>query len=449
MSDRERAPDGRRILNVSGLLEAGRSVLESEIGPVWVEAEVFEYRGPHRGSGHRYFKLRDDNASMSAILWRGVADSALSSELRDGQKVLVRGSFDIYAARGTLSFVLDRVEDRGAGNLAQRFEEMKRKLQMEGLFDPERKRVIPERVRQVVLITGADSAAEADVLHVFRSQPNPVRVLVRHARVQGEGAVPDLLAALKEAVSISPDLIMLSRGGGSMEDLWAFNEEALVRAVAACEIPVISAVGHEVDFSLCDFVADERAITPTAGAQRIVAPWVEGMDQMQVLGRRLTRCAVQFTSDAKSALRNQADLVGAMQRFLRDKKTSFERGMQSFTAQHPAQRLERQGLRLRHAEQRLMAGVEGRLHMGRVRLQRQAGELASASPKTAMELHKAGLSKASARLEAGNPEGLLNRGYALVKAEGHDGFLRDPRAAPQGTAIRIQLAKGDLRARVE
>lgn len=449
MAGIERAPDGRRILNVSGLLEAGRSVLESEIGPVWVEAEVFEYRGPHRGSGHRYFKLRDDNASMSAILWRGVADRALSSELRDGQKVLVRGSFDIYAARGTLSFVLDRVEDRGAGNLAQRFEEMKRKLQMEGLFDPERKRVIPERVRQVVLITGAGSAAEADVLHVFENQANPVQVLVRHARVQGEGAVSELLTALKEAASIDPDLILLSRGGGSMEDLWAFNEEALVRAVAACPVPVISAVGHEIDFTLCDFVADERAITPTAGAQRIVAPWVEGIEQMQVLGQRLARCAHQLTANAKSALRHQADLAGSMQRFLRDKKTRLERGLQSFTAQHPAQRLERQGLRLRHAEQRLMAGVEGRLHMQRVRLQKQARGLSTASPKTQINLYQAGLSKASARLKAGNPEGLLDRGYALVKAEGQDGFLRDPGAAPEGTAIHIQLAKGDLRARVE
>ena len=445
----DRAPDGSRILNVSGLLEAGRSVLESEIGPVWVEAEVFEYRGPHRGSGHRYFKLRDDNASMSAILWRGVAERAMSSELSDGQKVLVRGSFDIYAARGTLSFVLDHVEDRGAGNLAQRFEEMKRKLQMEGLFDPEQKQVIPERVRQVVLITGAGSAAEADVLHVFAAQPNPVHVLVRHARVQGVGAVTDLIAALKEATSIEPDLILLSRGGGSMEDLWAFNEEPLVRAVAACKVPVISAVGHEVDFTLCDFVADERAITPTAGAQRIVAPWVEGIEQMQQLGHRLGRCAQRLTGEARTSLRHQAGLVGSMKRFLRDKKTDFQRGMQGFTAQHPAQKLERQGLRLRHIEQRLMAGIEGRLQKSRVRLQKEARGMASASPKAAIGLHKAALGKASARLKAGNPEGLLERGYALVKAEGQDGFLRDPESAPQGTAIRVQLAKGDLRARVE
>ena len=449
MSDRDRAPDGRRILNVSGLLEAGRSVLESEIGSVWVEAEVFEYRGPHRGSGHRYFKLRDDRASMSAILWRGVAERALSSELRDGQKVLVRGSFDIYAARGTLSFVLDRVEDRGAGNLAQRFEEMKQKLQQEGLFEPERKQTIPERVRRVVLITGAGSAAEADVLHVFQNHANPVQVFVRHARVQGEGAVPDLLAALKEAASIHPDLILLSRGGGSMEDLWAFNEEVLVRAVAACKIPVISAVGHEVDFTLCDFVADERSITPTAGAQRIVAPWVESIEQLQVFGRRLARCGHQFTADAKFALRHQADLKGAMQRFLRIKKTSFAQGMQRFTAQHPAQRMERQGLRLRHAEQRLIASMDGCLHLKRVRLEKQVRGLASASPQTAIGLHKAALSKASARLKAGNPEGLLDRGYALVKVAGQEGFLRDPNSAPEGTAIRIQLAKGDLRARVE
>jgi len=445
----QRAPDGRRILNVSGLLEAGRSVLESGIGSVWVEAEVFEYRGAHRGSGHRYFKLRDDHASLSAILWRGVAERALTCELRDGQKVLVRGSFDIYAARGTLSFVLDHVEDRGAGNLAQRFEMMKQKMQAEGLFDTERKRPLPQRTRQVVLITGAGSAAEADVLHVFAQHRHPVQVLVRHARVQGDAAVPDLIAALQEAQSIHPDLIMLSRGGGSMEDLWAFNEEELVRAVAACKVPILSAVGHEVDFTLCDFVADERAITPTAGAQRIIAPWLEALEDMASLGARLGRCARQLTGGAVTSLRHQADLEGAMRRFLREKKTEFEQGMQRLLAQQPQQRLQRQGLRLHHVEQRLLAAVDGGLHKKRVRLQQTARGLAAASPATAMRLRRADLDKASARLEAGNPEGLLGRGYALIKAEGQDGFLRDPSAAPEGTALRIQVAKGDLRARVE
>ena len=424
----ERAPDGKRILSVSGLLEAGRSVLETGIGPVWVEAEIFEYRGPHHGSGHSYFKLRDGHASLSAILWRGVAARALTCELEEGKRVLVRGRFDIYAARGTLSFVLDHVEDRGAGDLAQRFEELKLQMQGEGLFDAARKTVIPAMPRRLVLITGGGSAAEADVLHVFDQECHPIQVLVRQARVQGEGAVPDLLQALEEAVAVSPDLILLSRGGGSLEDLWAFNEEALVRAVAACPIPVISAVGHEVDFTLCDFVADERAITPTAGAQRILRGWLDFVEDLSALGNRLARCGGPFLVRHRHRL---------------DRETS------RMLAQQPAQRLERQRMRCRHAEQRLIAAAQGSAGNTRAQVQRLGRRLAAGGPGSKIRLHGAVLEKASARLKAGNPEGLLDRGYALVKAEGQEHFLRDPATAPAGTGLRIQVAKGVLDARVE
>lgn len=428
MAAAERAPDGKRILSVSGLLEAGRSVLETEIGPVWVEAEVFEYRGPHHGSGHSYFKLRDAHASLSAILWRGVAARALTCELEEGKRVLVRGRFDIYAARGTLSFVLDHVEDRGAGDLAQRFEELKCRLQGEGLFDTARKTAIPTMPKRLVLITGGGSAAEADVLHVFEQERHPIQVLVRQTRVQGEGAVSDLLCALQEAVAVRPDLILLSRGGGSLEDLWSFNEEDLVRAVAACPIPVISAVGHEVDFTLCDFVADERAITPTAGAQRILAGWMDFAENLSTLGNRLARCGGPF-------------LVGHRHR--------LDRGTSRILAQQPLQRLERQRLRCRYAEQRLVAAAHGGAEGARAQVQRLGRGLAAAGPRSRIRLYGARLEKASARLEAGNPEGLLERGYALVKAEGQERFLRDPSAAPAGTGLRIQVAKGALDARVE
>lgn len=459
MTPADRAPDGKRILSVSGLLETARSVLEMDVGSVWVEAEVFEYRGPHRGSGHSYFKLRDADSTLSAILWRGVAARALQCELQEGQKVLVRGRFDIYAARGTLSFVLDHVEDRGSGDLAARFEQLRRSLQEEGLFDPERKQAIPERVRQVVLITGRDSAAEADVLHVFEGERHPVHVLVRHARVQGEGAMFDIIKGLEEAASIGPDLILLSRGGGSLEDLWAFNEESLVRAIAACPIPVMSAVGHEVDFTLCDFVADARAITPTAGAQAIIAPWVEGVENLASLGWRLGQQGKRLCQPARQALRHQADPVAAMSRYLQSQRSRFEKLTRRLLAQAPEQKVARQMLRCRHAEQRLMAAMEGGLHRRRAQLTGESRALFGASPKAGLRLLQARLDKASARLQAGNPEGLLERGYALVSLAQEEGakaskskkakFLRDPQDAPEGSKLRIQLAKGELDARVE
>lgn len=461
MKPADRAADGKRILSVSGLLETARSVLEMDIGPVWVEAEVFEYRGPHRGSGHTYFKLRDQDATLSAILWRGVAARALQCELQEGMKVLVRGRFDIYAARGTLSFVLDHVEDRGAGDLAARFERLRRSLQAEGLFDADSKKPLPERPRRVVLITGRDSAAEADALHVFEGQPHPVRILLRHARVQGDGAVPDLIAALEDAAAVGPDLVMLSRGGGSLEDLWAFNEEALVRAVAACPIPVLSAVGHEVDFTLCDFAADERAITPTAGAQRILGPWVETYEELASLGWRLCQQGKRLCDPARQALRHQAAPELAMRRFLQEQRARFEKLTRRLLAQAPEQKVARQALRCRHAEQRLLAAMEGGLHRRRAGLQAEARALVAASPRSGMQLLEARLGKASARLQAGNPEGLLERGYALVSVAAEDDaaagepagapgrFLRDPKDAPEGTRLRIQVAKGRLDARVE
>jgi exodeoxyribonuclease VII large subunit len=415
-------------MSVSGLLETARSVLETDIGPVWLEAEVFEYRGPHRGSGHYYFKLRDSNATVSAIMWRGVAQRALKGELKEGQQVLVRGRFDIYSARGTLSFVLDHVEGIGAGDLSARFEQLKKDLQAEGLFAAERKRPLPELPQCIVVITGKDSAAEADILHTFAASAAPMHILLKHARVQGEGAAGELLFALEAAARIKPDLILLSRGGGSLEDLWAFNEESLVRAIAACPIPVVSAVGHEVDFTLCDFVADHRAITPTDGAQTISEGWVLAREQVMRLG---------------------ATLPDGLQRLMREKHFELNRSMRAFLAQAPARRVERTRVRFHHAEQRLCSAMTARLLSVRTRLQRNGRRLLNAGPHARLQRAAAVIDKASARLQAGDPRALLARGYALVQVEGEGSFLRDPEQVASGALLDIQLAAGKLAARVE
>ena len=415
-------------MSVSGLLESARSVLETDIGPAWIEAEVFEYRGPHRGSGHYYFKLRDADATVSAILWRGVAQRALQGELQEGQKVLVRGRFDIYSARGTLSFVLDHVEGIGAGDLSARFEQLKKDLHAEGLFDAERKRPIPERPHRIVVITGKDSAAEADILHTFAENAAPIHILVKHARVQGEGAAGELVFALEKAISVKPDLILFSRGGGSLEDLWAFNEESLVRAIAACPIPVMSAVGHEVDFTLCDFVADNRAITPTDGAQAISAGWVFARAQVRRLG---------------------SALPDGIQRLMREKHFDLNRAMRSFLAQAPARRVDRVRVRFHHAEQRLCTAATASLTSKHARLQRNGRRLLQSGPLARLQHAAAAMDKASARLEAGDPRALLARGYALVQVEGGGNFLRDPKQVAAGVLLDIQLAAGKLAARVE
>jgi exodeoxyribonuclease VII large subunit len=415
-------------MSVSGLLEAARSILETDIGPVWMEAEVFEYRGPHRGSGHYYFKLRDTEATVSAIMWRGVAARAMKADLQEGQKVLVRGRFDIYSARGTLSFVLDHVEEIGAGDLSARFEQLKKQLHGEGLFDAERKRELPERPQRIVVITGKDSAAEADILRTFEDGGAPIHILMSHVRVQGEGAAGEIVAALDQAGHIGADMILLSRGGGSLEDLWAFNEESLVRAIAASPIPVMSAVGHEVDFTLSDFVADARAITPTDGACQVSAGWIEARQQTQALA---------------------SELPAALKGLLREKHHQLNRAMRAFLAQAPSRRVERARVRFGHAEQALCQAAQAQVSRGQERLRRAARRLLHAGPQQGLQRMIGCLEKASAQLEAGDPRALLARGYALVQVEGESAFVRDPAHLEVGTLLAIQLAAGKLGARVE
>lgn len=421
---------GPRALTVSGLLETARSVLEGEVGRVRVEGEVFEYRGPH-ASGHYYFKLRDAGASVPVILWRGSAPRALKCRLEEGMKVVVEASFDIYLQRGSLSLILHRVEESGRGDLAARFERLKARLQAEGLFDPASKRVLPERPRRVVIITGRDSAAEADILHSIRARPRALQVHLRYARVQGEGAAEELVAALQDAAATRPDLILLSRGGGSLEDLWAFNEEVLVRAVHACPVPVLSAVGHELDFTLCDFAADGRAITPTAGACEVVRGWQEAAETMQELAAELEAC--------------MAERLQRWQRLL-------ERRRHRLALQSPSQRLERLRSRFHHAEQTLQVAGERLVSPRREACRGKAWRLLRQGPEDRLQRLSARLEMARARLTAGDPRQLLQRGYALVERvdaeDGEHGYLRTSAGLLVGQGVRVQLAEGHFRAEV-
>jgi exodeoxyribonuclease VII large subunit len=418
----------RTVVGVSGLLEGARAALEDGVGEAWVEGEVFEYRGAHR-SGHSYFKLRDRDATVSVILWRGVAARALQCELQEGMQVLAHGHFDIYAPRGTLSFVLDHVEALGAtGDLARRFEELKRLLRSEGLFDGARKRQVPQRPRRVVLITGRDSAAEADVLRTLRGSCAPVHVLVRHATVQGRGAAQELVQALDDAVAVGPDVVLLARGGGSLEDLWAFNEESLVRAVAACPVPIVCAVGHETDVTLCDFAADHRAITPTAGAATLAEGWLQARERVADEGEALMAAA----GDAIAARRHALD-----------------RALRGYLAQSPARRLDRARMAVGGAEQRLLQTGASGLREARRRAQQAARRIERSGPARRTERVRSRLEAFDERLQAANPLGLLQRGYAVVEVEGKEGYLRDPAEVTSGDRLHVRVAAGSVDARVE
>jgi exodeoxyribonuclease VII large subunit len=258
--------DGRaKALSVTELTQRLKALLESQIGTVWVEGEISNFR--RYGSGHCYFTLKDPSAQLSCVLWRANADR-LRFEPADGQKVLLHGKVSVYEPRGQYQLVVDRMELSGLGAMYAAFEALKAKLEAEGLFAAERKKPLPRFPRRIALVTSPSGAALRDMLRVILGRWPKVELVLAPTQVQGEGAAAQIAAAI-ELVNRAAcaDVMIVGRGGGSLEDLWAFNEEVVARAIHASRIPVVSAVGHEVDFTIADFVADVRAATPTAAGR--------------------------------------------------------------------------------------------------------------------------------------------------------------------------------------
>src|SRR6266850_4423156 len=264
-------PPARRVLTVSQLTSNVRTLLEKQVGQVWVSGELTNFRT--QTSGHIYFTLKDANAQLSCVLFRGelLANREL---LNDGQKVVLHGALTVYEPRGQYQLRVIAVELQGVGALQQKFERLKQKLQAEGLFATDRKRPIPSHPHCVGIVTSESGAAIRDVLHVVQRRHPALKLILASCRVQGVGAAEEIACAIallndwsaQGALARRVDVILVTRGGGSLEDLWAFNEEVVARAIFNSQIPIISAVGHEIDFTISDFVADLRAATPSAAA---------------------------------------------------------------------------------------------------------------------------------------------------------------------------------------
>lgn len=265
----------RRVWSVSELTAQVRRLLEQHLGTVWVGGEITNFS--QSAAGHCYFGLKDGVAQIQCVLFRGAGVSAaVRAALADGQKVIVQGEVSVYEARGQYQLVVRAVELQGVGALQAAFEQLKRKLAAEGLFAPERKRPVPRFPQRLGLVTSPAGAALRDVLHVIRRRQPGLEIILAPCRVQGEGAAAEIAAALSllNELHAAPDgvrldAILVTRGGGSLEDLWAFNEEVVARALAASVVPTVSAVGHEIDFTIADFVADLRAATPSAAAEQL------------------------------------------------------------------------------------------------------------------------------------------------------------------------------------
>jgi len=295
------------IYSVSEITRNIKTILEGRFPDFFLEAEISEFR--RHGSGHIYFTLKDSEALIPSVMWRSAAQS-LTVSPRVGDRVLCRGSISVYPPQGKYQFIAKTLRPAGTGDLFLAFEALKEKLRSEGLFDPARRAAIPAYPLHTAIISSPSGAALQDMLRVFRQDAPHIRISVYPARVQGEGSARQMIQQMQQIIASAdpPDLLILGRGGGSLEDLWEFNSEDLARQIAACPIPVISAVGHETDFSISDFVADHRASTPTAAAELCVRSWKEVPDILNYSESRFYDALLRVMD------RSRRDLDSLMQR---------------------------------------------------------------------------------------------------------------------------------------
>jgi exodeoxyribonuclease VII large subunit len=389
---------------VTDLTRYLRDLFDSDelLQDVWVQGEVSNLS--HPASGHLYFTLKDRNAALRCVMWRSNV-SRLTTLPREGEALEVHGAISIYEVSGQYQLYVDLIRPAGEGVLYQQFLQLKARLEAEGLFDPSRKRPIPALPACIGIVTSATGAALRDMLHTLRRRYPLVRVVLAPTAVQGDEAPPSIVAALQALnLQVHPDIILLARGGGSIEDLWAFNDERVARAIAASTAPVICGVGHETDFTIADFVADLRAPTPTAAAELATPDQLDLRAGLAELAERLERAILTALSSQRlslSTLRSRMD------------------------AHSPRLRLQTGRQRLDELIHRLNAGLEYRLKLERT--------------------HQAGLTQ---RLAALNPQAVLERGYAILTgAKGE--LIRSVRQVSPGDALRVHLSDGEFPARVE
>ena len=440
---REGRPSARPVLTVSELTAGIRDLLETAYGEVWVEGEISNCR--LWNTGHLYFTLKDPGAQLKAVMFKSSARS-LKFKPEDGLHVIIRGRLSVYDPKGEYQIVCEQLEPHGLGALQLAFDQLKRRLQSEGLFEAARKRPLPALPRKIGIVTSLDGAAIRDIINVLgRRYPN-AHLVIRPTRVQGEGAAADVAAGLAAIVRVEGiDVVIVGRGGGSAEDLWAFNEEIVARAIAASPVPVISAVGHESDVTIADFAADLRAPTPSAAAEIVVVRKEDFCTHIERLGGRLSgavRNAVARLDSRVHQLTGRPGFAGWPARLAL-------RGRHSAETTHA----------LRHAaraavHQRLRAYQALRLQLERFDLRRRLGAVrgrligVDGNLRTAVidRSHRAQtrFQACAARLESLSPLGVLGRGYAVVWDESRTHVIRDARETHPGDRLLVTLSRGEL-----
>src|SRR5438876_6598075 len=440
-------PLERRIWTVRDLVSTVRTHIEREYGDVWVEGEISNFRA--HDSGHLYFTLKDQNAQIRAVMFRSSA-RLLRFRPDDGMHIVLRGRVTIYEDRGELQISAEYLEPKGAGALQVAFEQLKAKLEAEGLFDSSRKKAIPVLPSRIGIVSSPQAAALRDILNILRRRHGSANVLIFPAQVQGEAAALEVSAGVRyfnKARNV--DVIIVARGGGSAEDLAAFNHEGLARAIAASQIPIISAIGHETDFTIIDFVADLRAPTPSAAAELVIRSRQEIEDQAEGLRLRLARAVRYRLLMARQVLTETAQhgafarmmgLINQRQQKLDDLSYRLEKAERKLIEQH-RRRWERASAAVRHYDaQRILASI-------RKELASQTANLA-AGMRNALVFQKSRLGRLQLQLQALSSVSILERGYALV-FDSSGKLVKSTAQVGIGDDISARLAQGTLTARVQ
>jgi len=416
---------GARAESVTEFTRRVKTLLEGGIRPGWVRGEVSNLRA--QASGHVYFSLKDAGAQLSAVLFRGDA-ARQTVKLRDGQQIVVYGEVSVYEARGQYQLIVRAIIEDGVGRLQQEFERLKKQLADEGLFAAEKKRPIPLMPAVVGFITSPTGAAVQDFMRILLRRGWRGRLVILPAKVQGEGAAAEMVAMLAAAQELGIfNLLVIGRGGGSLEDLWAFNEEPLVRAVAACTVPVISAVGHEIDFTLCDFAADVRAETPSGAAELISSNFIHCAERAGRAGEAM----VDAGEGAVERARERLDHARSRLRLLT-----------------PSAQIEQGFLRLDDFSNRLAAALRSTVQARRQQLGEIRARLAQASPETRVQLGSHQLLSLYKRLQAASPASVLNRGFAIVRDEKGKPVARRAAIKP-GQRLSTEFKDGSVKVRAE
>ena len=436
-------------LTVSQLNRQARSLLETHFDFVWVEGEISNFAAP--SSGHWYFSLKDGNAQVRCAMFRG-RNQRVRFNPANGDHIRLRCRVSLYEGRGEFQLIVEHMEQAGAGALQAAFEQLKAKLLAEGLFDAARKRALPESISHLGVVTSPTGAAIHDILTVLKRRCPAIEVTILPVAVQGEGAAGQIAAAIDKANrlhstgKIRLDALIIGRGGGSLEDLWAFNEEIVARAIAASELPIVSAVGHEVDFSIADMVADQRAPTPSAAAEMLSPDQREQMQRLTKLETDLARLMRRKLAEARTRLdhlrarlKHPGALLREQSQRLDDLEQRLVRAQRNLLARRsselallesrlqsgsPLPRIRRRQQDLEVLEQRLKAGMQGRLQASRQRLAHLAQMLDSLSPLNT-----------------------LARGYAIV-TDSAGGVVSDASSVNPGDPLTARLANGQLQVTV-